>query len=399
MYIDPTLEKNINQYVTQYTKYVLRDPDFYKKDEGYKYQAVATFRRHFDLEAPDLVGMLEAALKDEKNLVQSGQYFPKKMLLQYAYEDPEYVRDRLRELLGGNKVPVKERIDRFIDKIEERFDQSKFQSYFDYRFLSFFLASLEPNRYIYVKYKDFKTFSDMVSHDLNVSGTDGERYATLLEFAQIVREVLKENDEFRKVHARIVEPFAYKDESFSWGTTDFIFNVARRLDAYEDVKKFIKKNVRIKENKAEETEDMLVYDSIIETEERRSREELLRLAREFEPTKEGYLTKEGTYKIRQDSASQKERVKLLENYECQVCGFVLEYISQSGEIRRFAHADHIVDKSDGGTEEADNLWILCPNCHSKKTLGVIAVDKERGKFYENGKEIKVRNKHLSWYKG
>lgn len=393
------IEKNINEYVVKYSKYILRNPEFYKKDEGYKYQAVATFRKHFDLDAKNFAEMLEQSLADTRNLIQSGQYFPLKMLLKYAKKDPKFVQREFAGLFSGDKN-IYENIDTFIDHFEEHFQEKNIQSYFDYRFVSFFLAAHQPEKYIHVKAKEYKAFADMVGYELIISGTPGQRYRVLFEFADLIRSILKTNQEFKKVHKQVTDPFEYKDSSLSWGTDDFIFNVARRLGSAfnEEAKRAVKRNNEIQCSKIEELEDMLVEDGLIEVEKKRGKEEIAKLIRDFKPLAKAYTEKEGNYRVRHDSDSQKVRIKIIENYECQVCGFSFEYVSDDGTKRKFAHADHIVDKSDGGTEVADNIWILCPNCHAKKTLGVITVNLKNNKICENDKEIRLHhNNHLSWY--
>lgn len=402
-----TTEKNINEYVKKYAEYVLRDPEFYKKDEGYKYKAVATFQKYFDLKAKDLHAMLKLAISDAGNLIASGQYFPRGMLLKSSKRKPDFLRKELTELLEG-KGSVYGRIDTFIENFNRHhrqyrptFPEYGEQTYFDYRFVSFLIAAYKPKEYFYVKYDEFRKFAEMIGYPLKISGSDGQRYKTLSELAGIVRDVLKGNDEFRKIHRQITTPFEYKDPSLSWGTADFIFNVVRRLGTGFDkeVKKAITRNRRVEINKLEELEDALVDDEIVEAESKRSKEELMRLVKDFQPGKQAYIEKEGAYKVRRDSTVQKERIKRLEDYSCQICGFSFEYISGSGKKRKFTHADHIIDKSDGGTEEAYNLWVLCPNCHAKKTFGVITVNPRAGKVFENGKEIKLHhNNHLSWYR-
>lgn len=393
------IEKNINEYVAKYSEYILRDPELYKKYEGYKYQAVATFRKYFDLDAKNFVDMLERALADTGNLVGSGGYFPKGMLINYARENPKFVRGELRKLLSGEK-DIYERIDNFIDNINAYFPQDKKQSYFDYRFISFFLAAHEPEKYIHVKSKEYKVFANMVGYEMLVSGSQGQRYKSLFEFAGLIRNILKINQEFKKVHKQVTGPFEYKDPSFSWGTDDFIFNVVRRISSAfnEEAKRAVKRNTEIQQNKIEELEDMLVEDEIVEREREKSREELIKLVKDFKPIGRAYTEKEGSYRVRRDSATQKERIKILENYACQICGFSFEYITNNGSKRRFAHADHIIDKSNSGTEQADNIWVLCPNCHAKKTLGVITVNFKKGVVWENKKEIRLHhNNHLSWH--
>jgi len=56
--------------------------------------------------------------------------------------------------------------------------------------------------------------------------------------------------------------------------------------------------------------------------------------------------------------------------------------------------DHIIEKSDGGDESLNNLWVLCPNCHVEKTRGVITIDLEKGVVKKREKTIDINNKHL-----
>lgn len=55
----------------------------------------------------------------------------------------------------------------------------------------------------------------------------------------------------------------------------------------------------------------------------------------------------------------RREVLLRDGYQCQVCRRVV-----SG---RSAHVDHIVPKSQGGSDLVSNLQALCRGCHSKKT--------------------------------
>jgi len=51
------------------------------------------------------------------------------------------------------------------------------QSYFDHRFVSFFLAAYKPAKYFYVKSTDYRKFARQIRYDLNTSGKEpGEKY-------------------------------------------------------------------------------------------------------------------------------------------------------------------------------------------------------------------------------
>jgi hypothetical protein len=103
----------------------------------------------------------------------------------------------------------------------------------------------------------------------------------------------------------------------------------------------------------------------------------------------------GPRKVRKESQVQKRRIAAIEDYTCQVCGFRCEYVTESGKKAWIIHVDHIVDKANSGSENLKNLWVLCPNCHAKKTCGIITIDLQIGKITEGGQEIKLlRDHHL-----
>ena len=98
-------------------------------------------------------------------------------------------------------------------------------------------------------------------------------------------------------------------------------------------------------------------------------------------------------KRRIESQKQKERIAILENHTCQICGFYQPYINSSGHKRFIIEVDHIIEKSKGGDESIDNLLVLCPNCHAKKTYGIITINEDL-KVYEDGHEIIIKDNHL-----
>ncbi|GAA5522402.1 hypothetical protein Asal01_02362 [Fodinibius salicampi] len=99
-------------------------------------------------------------------------------------------------------------------------------------------------------------------------------------------------------------------------------------------------------------------------------------------------------KTRRENEKQKRRIAKIEDYTCQVCGFRCEYQNLNGQKCYIIDVDHIIPKSDGGTEEIDNLWVLCPNCHRKKTRGLISIDVENKQVLEKGSEIEITDNHL-----
>lgn len=44
--------------------------------------------------------------------------------------------------------------------------------------------------------------------------------------------------------------------------------------------------------------------------------------------------------------------------------------SDCGALRRFLHSHHIIPRSHGGSDEPDNLALICGNCHEDRHYGV-----------------------------
>lgn len=124
-------------------------------------------------------------------------------------------------------------------------------------------------------------------------------------------------------------------------------------------------------------------------------ERLKKEAAQFKDYAEPY-SGETTVKKRKESRKQKQIVARLEQYTCQVCEFKCEFQNKNGKKLYIVHVDHIIEKSKGGGEQMDNLWVLCPNCHSKKTFGVITIDTEKKEVRENNIVKKIRDNHLGW---
>ena len=128
-----------------------------------------------------------------------------------------------------------------------------------------------------------------------------------------------------------------------------------------------------------------------------NKSKLIDEAKEFRNIGDSYSVDSSPRKVRIESKQQKKRIAALEDYSCQVCGWSLVWINSKGKKAFRIDIDHIIDKANGGGEELTNLWALCPNCHVKKTLGVIKVNLQNKKVSENEIEVKLHHdNHLGW---
>jgi hypothetical protein len=81
-------------------------------------------------------------------------------------------------------------------------------------------------------------------------------------------------------------------------------------------------------------------------------------------------------------------IKLLRNFQCQICGASI--IKKDGS--KYIEAAHIIPKHKKGIESSDNIILLCPNHHKEFDLGdlkIISHNKSSFEFILNGKNHKL----------
>ncbi len=149
-------------------------------------------------------------------------------------------------------------------------------------------------------------------------------------------------------------------------------------------------------------ENMLAQskDEILEEEKTDStnKKQVLAEASKYKDLGQGYGIDSNPKRHRIESKAQKKRIALIEDYACQICNWSMEWVNKNGKKLYRIDIDHIVDKAKGGGEELANLWALCPNCHAKKTFGVIKIDLIKKVITENDVEIKLHHdNHLNWH--
>lgn len=148
--------------------------DFYKNNYGkieqheiYKWKAVKHFQANWNIEVEDFAGMLEESLKKTSNLMDSGSYFPRRMILWAAKKEPEKVRDLFRNLYDLS-ADIKTRMEAFkagIDEIiEEHREGAISKGYQDDRAIMVYLNMRYPEKYYLYKYGMFVDFAEIIDY-------------------------------------------------------------------------------------------------------------------------------------------------------------------------------------------------------------------------------------------
>lgn len=229
--MNPEIIKN---YISAYK----REFNSINRDEIYKWKAIKHFQDHFDLEAPDLASNIEFSLDQAKNLLASGQYWPKRMLRKNAEIAPERVREMLR-ILFDEDFDLIQRIESFRTdfKALNRENFGDDNDYQDHRAVLVYLVLMYPERYFLYKFGMFKEFAARVQYPYQPKSGKIENLGHYLSLCELVKEQIEKDQELLAMHAKRLDETCYRDINNHVLTQDFIYAVARHLDRQETFSK------------------------------------------------------------------------------------------------------------------------------------------------------------------
>ena len=98
----------LNHYIEKYKL----NFDSINKIEIYKWKAVKCFQDNWNLDTENFYEMLLASYRLTKNLMDSGRYFPLRMLILYAEHRPNVLRELFKNLYNEDE-DLYERIQNF----------------------------------------------------------------------------------------------------------------------------------------------------------------------------------------------------------------------------------------------------------------------------------------------
>lgn len=209
--------------------------DAISHDEIYKWQAVQWFQDHWDIEAADFAAMLDTSLKKTSNLLSSGAYFPRRMIIEFAEEDPTAVREAFRALFDEER-DLMDRITSFqatsSDWIERHYPRKK--HYQGDRAVLVYLVLRYPDSYYLYKWSMFVEFARKTRYDYKPGRKKGVNVIPYLNLCERLREEIVRHDSLLKRHHERIGAAEYADESYHLLTQDFIYAVTKYLDLSAD---------------------------------------------------------------------------------------------------------------------------------------------------------------------
>lgn len=207
--------------------------DAVDQGERYKWEAIAWYKKHWEIDSPNFAQMLEEAFGKAKNLLASAMYYPYRMITEYAQVNPEEVR-RIFRILYDESLPLEERYQVFRDSCKSGVEQIRVKNpeyekavnhYQDLRAIMVYLTFEYPEKYYLYKstmYSDFRDRIGFREEKSNQSSIIGkvENFFRMCEM--ILAEVKKDQELISKHKARL-DNDCYADEALHLLTMDIVY--------------------------------------------------------------------------------------------------------------------------------------------------------------------------------
>ena len=203
-------------------KYKINFEDNWKK-EVYKWEAVKNFQDNWNVNAEDFAGMLKRSLSKAYNLLDSGTYYPARMINIFAQRAPEETREMFIELYDESKDTY-ERIRVFRKKASlmlEKYSQAN-NHYQTENSISVYLWLRYPDKYYIYKFGVVKKTAEILKSNYRIK--KGSYANNIRDFYKLYDEICEElckDTEIRDLLDHHLTESCYSDPQLKTLTTDF----------------------------------------------------------------------------------------------------------------------------------------------------------------------------------
>lgn len=207
--------------------------DAVDQGERYKWEAIAWYKKHWEIDSPNFAQMLEEAFGKAKNLLASAMYYPYRMITEYAQVNPEEVR-RIFRILYDESLPLEERYQVFRDSCKSGVDQIRAQNpeyekavnhYQDLRAIMVYLTFEYPEKYYLYKstmYSDFRDRIGFREDKSNQSSVIG-KVENFFRMCEMILAEVKNDQELIAKHKARLDNDCYADEALHLLTMDIVY--------------------------------------------------------------------------------------------------------------------------------------------------------------------------------
>ena len=193
-------------------------------DEMYKWELIKQFQDNWNVDAEDFHGMLEKALPNT-NLLNSANFFPRLMILEFAQILPEEVRAMFKNLFDETQ-DLEQRLKDFkhsADKIKD--ENGDWTSHYQQEnVMSIYLWLKYPEKYFIYKFSECKHFAEELNNDfIPKKGLAEKNVIGCFDFYRKLTTLIKEDREMSELFKNSLTPDCNPDENFNTLIADIVF--------------------------------------------------------------------------------------------------------------------------------------------------------------------------------
>ena len=216
---------SMNNSISEKLKFIIEkykeNFDTVNKQERYKWEAVAWYRQHWDIEADDFGKMVTVAFEKADNLLASGMYYAYKMLCDFATAKPEKARELFRTLYNED-LPLYERYDAFRAGVDEYMSELKASSgkeynhYQDLHAISVYLFFEYPEKYFIYKSTMYTKMRDRIGFVEEKSNLKSvvKKYDNHARMCELILKEIEDDVELREMSEKRLDDSCYRDEKY-----------------------------------------------------------------------------------------------------------------------------------------------------------------------------------------
>lgn len=218
---------NLKNVVAAYKEYF---PSHWE-GERYKWEAIKHFQDHWDINAPDIASMFETATEKTYNLLASGYFYPKRMILNFAKADAEATRAMFIKLYDETK-DLSERVDQFqidAENIRSEYDSGAWKNHYqNTNAISTYLWLRFPDKYYIYKYSECVTVAKELKSDFVPKRNSSAKYLVGgYKLYDEICEHLQKDDELASLLKSSITENCYPDKELKTMTIDVGFFISR----------------------------------------------------------------------------------------------------------------------------------------------------------------------------
>lgn len=200
-------------------------------DEKYKWEMIKHFQDNWNLEAKNFSEMLNRSLEKTDNLLASGYFYPRTVLLNmFAKNEPETVRQMFRELFDEN-IDIFKRIDNFKTKsniLLKKYGKPNEKHHQTENAISIYLWLRYPDKYYIYKFGVVKKISEVLeSNYIFKPGKYEDNIRAFYKLYDKICEELKTETEIIEMFKSQLDKNFYPDPELKTLTQDVGFYIYR----------------------------------------------------------------------------------------------------------------------------------------------------------------------------